>query len=65
MDELRSMFPSLKFESGHEMCHPETCSCWNIRVYDGVKNIYNGDYFNQTVIFCEYYVNAKLAKGGE
>lgn len=65
LDKLRSRFPSLKFESGHDMCHPETCSCWNIRVYDGTKNVHNCDYLNQTVEFCESYVNAKLAKVGE
>jgi len=64
-EKLRSRFPSLKFESGHDTCHPETCSCWDIRVYDGAKNVYNGNYFNNVVEFCESYVNAKLAKGGE
>ena len=61
MDELTVMFPSLIFKSGHGMCHPETCSCWNIRVYDGTENVYNSDYLDQTVDFCKSYVKAKLA----
>lgn len=23
-----------KIKSGHSMCHPETCSCWDYHVYN-------------------------------
>lgn len=31
--ELNKLTEKFIVESGHGMCHPETCSCWNFRVY--------------------------------
>lgn len=34
-----------QIESGHRMCHPETCTCWNWRIWDNKQNryVYNSD----------------------
>ncbi|AHJ10552.1 hypothetical protein Spp001_44 [Shewanella phage Spp001] len=60
ISKLRKLYPNLKFESGHDMCHPETCSCWNIRIYDDKNiNLFNCDSGAEAIRFCEKF-NAGL-----
>jgi len=51
--ELDALTEEFKIESGHSMCHPETCSCWTFRVYsaDG-ENVLNTDSSLDVKKFC-------------
>jgi len=52
--ELDEQFKDFKSESGHYMCHPETCTCWNFRVYDlEGNNVLNTDSSNSVIEFCK------------
>jgi len=52
--ELDEQFKDFKIESGHYMCHPETCTCWNFRVYDlEGNNVLNTDSSNSVIEFCK------------
>lgn len=31
--ELNELTTKYKVKSGHNRCHPETCTCWNFMVY--------------------------------
>jgi hypothetical protein len=42
--ELSKLTDNFTVKSGHDMCHPETCCCWNFRVYDlNGNNVLNSD----------------------
>ena len=57
--ELDEQFKDFKIESGHNVCHPETCSCWDIRVYDlNGNNVLNTNSVNRVIEFCTRSVNA-------
>lgn len=51
--ELNEMTSKYIIEPGHNRCHPETCTCWNFRVFemgsDGKKgnNVLNSDSSNE------------------
>ena len=51
--ELDALTKDFNIETGHRMCHQETCSCWNFRVYnlDG-ENVLNSDSSKEVLWFC-------------
>lgn len=54
LQKLNERFPKFKIESGHRTCHPETCQCWDIRVYNlKGKNVHNTNSYESVVKFCE------------
>ena len=54
LENLNRKYPSFKIESGHRTCHPETCSCWDIRVYDKNNvNVLNSNNLNLVITFLE------------
>ena len=50
---MSSNINGFKVVSGHDRCHPETCTCWDYRVYDvnGV-NVLNTDSYDELIKFC-------------
>ncbi|EGR5926744.1 hypothetical protein BS028_08030 [Vibrio parahaemolyticus] len=41
--ELNELTPKYLVESGHNRCHPETCTCWNFRVFEKTSNGSKGE----------------------
>lgn len=64
-EELNKASPKARVDWGHELCHPETCSCWNYMVYALCnidlphisyrkgENIYNTDSSEDAYKFCK------------
>jgi hypothetical protein len=51
--ELDDLTNDFRIKTGHGMCHPETCSCWNFRVYDlDGNNVLNSDSSKEVMEFC-------------
>ena len=55
--ELDRLTPKYIVDTGHGMCHPETCTCWNFRVYEKDrsgkkgKNVLNSDSSKDVMVF--------------
>ena len=69
ISELSKINPNIEAESGHTMCHPETCTCWNIRLYATKdftsingnhyrkgENLFNTDSYASAEKFCKELV---------
>lgn len=43
--DLNELTTKYRVDSGHGMCHPETCCCWNYQVYKTgtYQNVLNAD----------------------
>jgi len=58
--ELDALTKDFRIETGHGICHPETCQCWEFRVYDlKGKNVLNSDSSKEVMLFCKIATKVK------
>jgi hypothetical protein len=58
--ELNELTSNFEIKSGHYMCHPETCQCWEFRVYDlEGNNVLNSDSSKEVIDFCKIETKGK------